>query len=208
MKDSFELVLKSFPAITAMLFNILIVIVMLYIIYRSGSMAIFANKIWGLFIGEKQYYNEKLAKIEQAEHDVAKFNFKTNLKFKTIEQIESFYSQLEKFNLDLKIFKGLRDSYNPQTGKIKKSSKSDIFYVTFVSLSIGCFLLPLFIAVFIFRPLSEFDSSQLINLFAYTFLISISTIFSFGELIRKIKANTMRKYIYKVKKQYIKNRKP
>lgn len=208
MKDSFELVLKSFPAITAMLFNILIVIVMLYIIYRSGSMAIFANKIWGMFIGEKQYYNEKLAKIEQAEHDVAKFNFKTNLKFKTIEQIESFYSQLEKFNLDLKIFKGLRDSYNPQTGKIKKSSKSDIFHVTFVSLSIGCFLLPLFIAVFIFRPLSEFDSSQLINLFAYTFLISISTIFSFGELIRKIKANTMRKYIYKVKKQYIKNRKP
>lgn len=208
MKDSFELFIKSFPAITAILLNVMIVVLTLYIVYRSGSMAIVANKIWGIFIGEKQYFNEKLAKIEQAEHDIAKFNFKTNLKFTTIKQIEDFYSQLEKFNLELKMYKGLRDAYNPKNGKIKKSSKGDILSVAVVSLLIGCFLLPLFVGVFIFKPFWDFESGKLINLFVYTFLIAISTIFSFSELLRKIKANRMRKVVYKIKKEYMRNKKP
>lgn len=208
MKDPIEVLLKLSPLIAGVLFNVVIIIVVIYIVYRSGSMEIFANKIWGIFIGEKQYFNEKLAKREQDEHDIAKFNFKTNLKIKSIKQIELLYDQLQKFDLDIKVFTGLRDRYNPNTGKIKKVKGYEMFNVILVSLLVGCFLLPFFLAVFILRPFWTFDGGQLFDLLAYTFLIAVSTVISFSELLRRIKAIKMRKVVYKKKSEYLQNRKP
>lgn len=208
MKDTIELVLKSSPLVSTIIFNALIIVATLYIVYRSGSTAIFANKIWGFFIGEKQYFNEKLAKKEQEEHDIAKFNFKINLKVKSIEQIEHFYALLEKFDIDIKYFKGLRDCYLPASLKVKKVTKGEMFNISLVTILVGGFLLPLFVGVFIFKPISTFDIGKLANLFIYTFLISISTVFSISQLLRKVKSIQTRRIIYKQKIKYLANRKP
>ena len=191
------------PILSAIAFPIVVVVVTLYIVYRSGSTSIIANKIWGIFIGEKNFFNEELALKEKVEHDVAKFNFKVNLKTRNLTQIEQFY----KF-LDIDNFKGLRDCYLPSLQKVKKTSKSEIFNIGLVVLLIGGFLLPIFIGVFIFRDISTFDGGKLANLFFYTFLISASTVLSFSQLLRKIKSIRTRKLIYKKKCEYLANRKP
>ncbi len=196
------------PILSAIAFPIVVVVVTLYIVYRSGSTSIIANKIWGIFIGEKNFFNEELALKEKVEHDVAKFNFKVNLKTRNLTQIEQFYKFLEKFDLDIDNFKGLRDCYLPSLQKVKKTSKSEIFNIGLVVLLIGGFLLPIFIGVFIFRDISTFDGGKLANLFFYTFLISASTVLSFSQLLRKIKSIRTRKLIYKKKCEYLANRKP
>lgn len=207
MNEKIEILLKSHSLITATAFNLMVIIITLYIAYRSGSTGVIANKIWGFFIGEKQYFNDKLAKIEQEEHDVAKFNFRRNLKMKSTNQIETFYSFIERFDIDIKHFNGLRDYYLPHYSKIKKSTNFEIFNNFLVFAILGLFLLPLFGLIFILKPISTFDNGQLINLFTYTFFISISTLFTFSELFRKIKARKTRKVIYQKKCKYLSQRK-
>lgn len=208
MIDFLNHILRILPILSAIAFPVLVAVVTLYIVYRSGSTSIIANKIWGIFIGEKNFFDEKLALKEKVEHDVAKFNFKVNLKTKNLSQIEQFYKFLEKFDLDIDSFKGLRDCYLPSLQKVKKTSKSEMFNISLVVILVGGFLLPIFVGVFIFKDISTFDGGKLANLFIYTFLISASTVLSFSQLLRKIKSINTRKLIYKKKCEYLAKRKP
>ena len=196
MNDLLNFILKYLPLLTAIAFPVLIIFVSFYIIYRSGNTGIIATKIWGIFLGEKTYSDPDLKIKEQEENDIAKFNFKTNLRMKSIIQIKTFYELIERYNIEVYLFKGLRTYYVPELKKVKNPSKKDI--INMFSLFIPtCFLfLPAFITAFIALPEITTQTFQFKLLCIYTFFITFVAIGTFGELIRMLRAKKLRKVIY------------
>ncbi|WP_354690958.1 DUF6216 family protein [Phytobacter sp. RSE-02] len=191
------------PILNIIAFPILLLIINIFVVYRSGNFGLVSNKIWNFFIGEKKYFDEALDKLEQAEHDVARFNFKNNLKFTEKSQILTFIDTIKKYDIDISVYVGLRRYYNPKTDKVKKYKSKDMATSVFIFILMFLILLPLMIAAAIVKAPRGFE------LFTVLFYIVSMTFFSFltfSDILEKLKARRARKQIYAKKSKYRKRK--
>ncbi|AUU90412.1 hypothetical protein C2U55_15655 [Enterobacteriaceae bacterium ENNIH3] len=191
------------PIFNIVAFPIFFLIIASFVVYRSGNFGLVSNKIWNFFIGEKKYFDEALDKLEQEEHDVARFNFKNNLKFTEKSQIITFIESIKKYDIDISVYVGLRRYYNPKTDKVKKYKSKDMATSVFIFILMLLILLSLIIAAVFAKAPRGFE------LFTVLFYIVSMTFFSFltfSDILEKLKARRARKEIYAKKRKY-RNRK-
>ncbi|NIF21842.1 DUF6216 family protein [Candidatus Pantoea multigeneris] len=66
------------------------IIFCLYLRSKSTSSSVIINKLWALFVGEKDYYNPVINEFAKHQHDVDKFNLSFDFSFKDTSEIERF----------------------------------------------------------------------------------------------------------------------
>ncbi|QEM90839.1 hypothetical protein FEI17_09350 [Kosakonia radicincitans] len=193
------------PLLNSLALPLLFVFTAFFVVYRTGNFGLISNKIWSFFIGEKKYYDETLEKLEQNEHDVARFNFKNNLKFKKKSQVIKFINNINKYNLDVGVYAGLRGYYNPETDKVKKYKSSEMIVAIVVFVLSACILLPLMITASSTRTLQGFESYSVPF---YTIALMFCTFIISSDILEKLKSRRARRKIYYKKCEYRKQRKP
>lgn len=190
---------KILPLISFLAFPILIVIVSFYVVRRSGNISLVMNKIWSFFIGEKKYYDETLDKIEQEEHDVARFNFKHNFKLKNKKHIETLINSTRKYDIELNKLSGMHRYYNADICKLKKVPSGDFYKSLMSSLLYLVILVPLLVLSFYFIPRRAFSSFEFFVLNSYLVIIILTTIAQCIVFIHIVKTKMIRKHIYNQK---------
>ncbi|WP_017346362.1 DUF6216 family protein [Pantoea sp. A4] len=109
---------------------------------KSTSSSVIINKLWALFVGEKDYYNPVINEFAKHQHDVDKFNLSFNFSFKDISEIERFLEWIKNNSYQVYYFTNLGSLFFEDTTSTPVTFKIKIikWYICAVAIALAIIL--------------------------------------------------------------------
>jgi len=127
MEDFVQFIEKYDSFFKLLLALLIIITIWLYFYKKSGSSYSMTDKLWSIFVGQKDFYNKKLDMFHKERHDVDKFNSVYNLNAANVAELEKFTEWVKENGHDIRKISGIKGWFSIANLNVSKPARSMTF---------------------------------------------------------------------------------
>lgn len=111
-----------------------IISVWTYFYYKSGSIYTILDKVWSLFVGQKEYNNKVISKFNKERHDIDKFNSIYNVDAINTNEIVKFTKWIADNNYDIRKISNVKSWFKISELKLTRPNSYSTFGLSLIAI--------------------------------------------------------------------------